>query len=84
MPENPFLAETAPVRLGVPLRRLEKWAAEWKPVADPSEEDLKQAPKNPANLPSAAERQAPGAVTMMTLVPYGATHLRLTTLPVIG
>jgi hypothetical protein len=84
MPENPFLAETSPVRLAMPLRSLDKWAADWKPVLDPPSEDLKQAPKNPANLPSADELQSPGPVVTITLVPYGATHLRLTTLPVIG
>jgi hypothetical protein len=84
MTANPFLAETAPVRLSVPMRRLDGWAADWKPVIDPPPADLKQSPKNPTDLPAAAEMQSPGEVEEMTLVPYGATHLRVTTLPVIA
>jgi hypothetical protein len=80
---NPFLAESTPVRLTAPLRVLRGWAADWKPV-DAAEADLKRAPKNPTDLPSLGEMQAPGAVEKMTLLPYGATHLRVTTLPVIG
>jgi hypothetical protein len=81
--ENPFLAEAVPVRLTVPLQALRGWATDWKPVMDPAVTDLKQAPKNPTDLPSAAEMQAPSEVENMTMAPYGATHLRLTTLPVI-
>jgi hypothetical protein len=84
MAENPFLAESTPVRLMVPLRELPGWAADWKPVLEPPPADVKLAPKNPADLPSAAEMQSPGKVATMTLLPYGATHLRLTTLPVIA
>jgi len=53
-------------------------------VLDPPSEDLKQAPKNPAELPNTAEMQSPGQTARVTLVPYGATHLRLTTFPVIA
>jgi hypothetical protein len=83
MPENPFLAETVPVRIEVPLRALPEWAAVWKPVIESPPEDLKMAPKNPASLPGEAEAQPVGESKTMTLVPYGSTHLRLTTLPVI-
>jgi hypothetical protein len=83
MPENPFLAQTVPVQLSVPLRQINQWVADWKPVLDPPPADLKQSPKNPASLPAAAELQSPGEVQMMVLVPYGSTHLRLTSLPVI-
>ena len=38
----------------------------------------------PAGLPKEKERQATGDSTTMTLVPYGATYLRLTTLPVVA
>ncbi len=83
VPENPFLAESTPVRLTAPLRGFPGWAADWKPILEPAPDDLKQAPKNPADLPSDAELQSRGEVTRMTLVPYGATHLRVTTFPVI-
>jgi hypothetical protein len=76
-------AET-PVRLIVPLQPLVAWVAEWKPVLNPPVDDLKQAPTNPTDLPSEPEIQSPGEVARMTLVPYGATHLRLTTFPVIA
>ena len=83
MPANPFLAESTPVRLTVPLRGVPGWAADWKPVLDPPPEDLKQAAKNPTSLPDAAELESRGEVARMTLLPYGATHLRITTFPVI-
>lgn len=84
MAANPFLVETTPVRLTIPLRGLPGWATEWKPVLDPPSEDLKQAAKNPTSLPGAEELQSPSPMARMTLVPYGATHLRVTTFPVIG
>jgi len=84
MPANPFVADSTPVRLTAPLRELAGWAVDWKPVLDPPSEDLKQAPKNPAELPNTAEMQSPGQTARVTLVPYGATHLRLTTFPVIA
>jgi hypothetical protein len=84
MSGNPFLAESIPVRLSVPMRQLNQWAADWKPVLDPPPEDLKQNPKNPANLPQAEELQSPGPVRMVELVPLGSTHLRITSLPVIS
>ena len=83
MPDNPFLVEIVPVQLTVPVRQLNQWAMDWKPVAEPPPQDLKNAPHNPA-LPTDEELQSAGAVRTMTFVPYGSTHLRLTTLPLIG
>ncbi len=83
MPENPFLADTVPVRLTLPLRPLPQWAPTWKPTMDPPPANLAQSPQNPAALPGTAELQSPGTPQTMTLVPYGSTHLRLTTLPSI-
>lgn len=83
MTENPFVVEHAPVRIEVSLRELPKWSADWKPVMDPPPADLKQSPKNPTSLPDDTELASVGAPQTMTLVPYGATHLRITTLPVI-
>ncbi len=83
MTENPFLAENVPLRIEVPLRVLPQWEPSWKPVLDPPPADLKLAPKNPNALPDEAGLQQPGAPQTMTLAPYGSTHLRLTTLPVI-
>jgi hypothetical protein len=83
MPENPFLADTTPVRIETSLRELPQWESAWTPVMDPPPADLKQAPKNPSALPGEAELQAAGSARTVTLVPYGATYLRLTTIPVI-
>jgi hypothetical protein len=81
--ENPFLANSTPVRLSVPLQAIAGWAANWKPVVDPPPTDLKLAAKNPTNLPGAVALNSAGATEQMTMLPYGATHLRLTTLPII-
>jgi hypothetical protein len=84
MPENPFLADTVPVRIQVPLRHLPQWQASWQPVLDPPPANLKLSPQNPPTLPSVSEIQPSGDPQIMTFVPYGSTHLRLTTLPVIN
>ena len=84
MPENPFLAASVPVRIEVPLRALPQWEAAWTATVDPLPADLKTAPKNPASLPTEAELQPAGETKTMVLVPYGSTHLRLTTLPIIN
>jgi hypothetical protein len=65
------------------LRRLSRWAADWQPVISPPPPDSKLFPKNPTDLPSDSDLQIAGDVEMVPLVPYGATHLRLTTIPVI-
>jgi hypothetical protein len=83
MTENPFLAATAPIRIEVSLRALPQWEAAWRPVLEPPPPDLKQSPKNPAALPDEAGLQPSGGIKTMTLLPYGSTHLRLTTLPVV-
>jgi hypothetical protein len=83
MPENPFLAETVPVRIEVNLRALPQWEAEWNPIPDPPPTDIKSAPHNPTSLPTDAALQAAGEIKTVTLAPYGSTHLRLTTLPLI-
>jgi len=79
---NPFLIDTVPVRLEVALRPLPQWQAGWRPTPDLSTTDSETATKNPIALPDPAQMQ-PGETRVMTFVPYGATYLRLTTLPVI-
>ena len=83
MTENQFVADSVPIRIAVPLRVLPQWEAAWQPVLEPPPTDLKQSPKNPATLPDEAGLQPSGGNKTMTLLPYGSTHLRLTTLPVI-
>lgn len=83
IPENPFLPETAPVKIEVALRALPDWQAAWKAQPGPPPDNIRTATKNPTSLPTAAELQSPGAAATMTLLPYGSTHLRLTMLPVI-
>ncbi|HSY17853.1 MAG TPA: beta-L-arabinofuranosidase domain-containing protein [Candidatus Acidoferrales bacterium] len=68
MTKNPFIEDQAPVRLELPLYHLPDWASGLN---------------EPAGLPSASQQQVDGRTKTMTLVPYGSTHLRLTTLPVV-
>ena len=83
MTENPFLTENVPVRLEMPLRPLPDWEKAWQPIADPPPTNLRESPKNPSPLPAEAELATAGTAQTVTLIPYGATHLRLTTVPVI-
>jgi hypothetical protein len=83
MSDNPFLRDTVPVRIEVSVRSLPQWQVAWRPSSDQVITDWETAPKNPQTLPKADEMQA-GETQVMTFVPYGATHLRLTTLPVIA
>jgi hypothetical protein len=83
MSGNPFLAGSVPVKIEVPLRALPQWEAAWQPLLEPPPADLKMNPKNPAALPDETQMRAAGRSKTMTFVPYGATHLRLTTLPLV-
>ena len=83
MSENPFLPGHAPVHLELPLRRLPNWNPEWtaEPTLDPNGKPVYVV--NPQSLPTRKELVAAEAPAPQRLVPYGATHLRLTTLPVV-
>jgi predicted alpha/beta superfamily hydrolase len=70
MTDNPFVADDAPIRLEMPLYRLPGWSPTNQTDAVP-------------RLPATDELKVERVPVMMTLVPYGATHLRLTTLPVV-
>jgi len=74
--DSPFVEDQTPVRLEVSLCHLPSWLPDWK--SQPRTERLE-----PATLPVAEERKAEGQPVTTTMVPYGATYLRLTTLPVV-
>jgi hypothetical protein len=67
--DNPFIEDQTPVHLELPLCHLPGWASD--------------AAAEPAGLPNDTRPPAEDSSVVMTLVPYGATHLRLTTLPLI-
>ena len=75
MTDNPFTEDQVPVQLEIPLCRLPQWAPAPGHAAD--------VPNEPAGLPSAQQQLIEGAPVTMTFIPYGATCLRLTTLPVV-
>ena len=73
MTDNPFIETNTPVQLELPLCPLSDWVPAVNGVR----------PGEPSGLPTADQRHATGPETIMTLVPYGSTHLRLTTLPIV-
>jgi len=75
MNANPFVEETVPVHLELPLCPLPGWAAGAEATPDLERE--------PSGLPNARELAAARQPVVITMVPYGSTHLRLTTLPVV-
>lgn len=81
--DNPFVPGSAPVSIQVPVRPLPDWQADWNPLPNQPITDFKTAPKNIAALPDAAQTQTRGSAVTLTFVPLGATHLRLTTLPIL-
>jgi hypothetical protein len=73
MTDNPFLQDQTPVHLEAPLYHLPGWS--------PKSNGLM--PDEPSGLPPAQPGLADPEPVVRILVPYGATYLRLTTLPVI-
>lgn len=74
MTDNPFIESQTPLHLELPLRPLPDWPANTNNAYA----------GEPAGMPTAGERSAAGQPQWMTMVPYGSTHLRLTTLPVVS
>jgi hypothetical protein len=70
MPENPFIAATAPVKLKMQAKKIPSWALSYDQVA------AFDVPFSP--IPSAEKTE------QITLVPYGSENIRLSCFPVIG
>jgi hypothetical protein len=83
MTDNPFLAAEAPVRLEVPLRHMSRWLPTWTAVSNPDNNGNIDPKRTPQTVPTHEETVAADPVETKTLLPYGATHLRLTTVPII-
>jgi hypothetical protein len=83
MTDNPFLAAEAPVRIEVPLRHMPNWQPKWTAESTPDANGHREPIRTPQTLPTHEETLAANPVETKTLLPYGATHLRLTTLPII-
>lgn len=81
MSANPFCQ--APVHLELPLRHLPKWRSDWTAESPLDANGKPVYTVNPQSLPSLNEMESAEAPTVRKLVPYGSTHLRLTTLPVV-
>jgi len=84
MSDNPFVAETSPILLNVPMHKLPRWAESWKPGSTGNSSAKGFIARSPSGFPNEADRKVEGKATPMLMVPYGATHLRLTTLPVVS
>jgi len=76
MTDNPFIAGQTPVQLEVPLCHLPGWVPE-------TENKTARASNEPAGPPTTDPPLAENSPTAKIFVPYGATYLRLTTLPAI-
>lgn len=83
MTANPFVPGEAPVHLELPLRRLPKWKPDWTAEPAPDADGEIARVVTPESLPKQNEMKDAEAATPQRLVPYGATHIRLTTLPII-
>jgi hypothetical protein len=83
MTANPFLTGEAPVHLELALRRLPNWKPNWtaEPLPD-ADGDIAHV-VTPSSLPKKKEMRDAEAASTQRLVPYGSTHIRLTTLPII-
>jgi uncharacterized protein len=79
--DNPFVVEQAPVHLELPLRHLPGWSVPASAEGAKKSERTIQGPAGVMALPDREEKVAAGKPVMLEMVPYGATHLRLTTLP---
>ena len=85
MTDNPFLAAEVPVRIEIPLRHLPNWEPHWVADSPPDAHGNKPIITTPQLLPDHSEMAgAPAAGVTKTLLPYGATHLRLTTIPIVS
>jgi len=83
MTDNPFMAEQVPLHLVLPLRRLPHWQPDWNAEPPPDSHGNLITVKTPGSLPSDVEKQGAEVAAVKLMIPYGATHLRLTTLPVV-
>jgi hypothetical protein len=79
MTDNPFSEDQTPVHLEVSLCHLTGWLPGWAPDLDESA----GVPNEPSGLPAFKDGLVEGEPQTIPFVPYGATHLRLTTLPLI-
>ena len=84
MSANPFIPGQAPVHLELPLRHLPKWKPDWTAEPAASADGETADITTPAKLPSKKELRDADAATTQRLVPYGSTHIRLTTLPLVS
>ncbi|MHB9142133.1 MAG: family 16 glycoside hydrolase, partial [Paludibacter sp.] len=70
MPENPFIQSTTPVTLTADVKTLSTWGLVHNGVM--------------ANDPDYGPVQSSAATQNVTLVPFGAENIRVTTFPIIG
>ncbi len=84
MTDNPFVEDQTPVHLEAPLCHLPRWFPGWTPGIRTGSDGTVKVPGEPSALPRADQRTVEGQPVTLMMVPYGATHLRLTTLPVVS
>lgn len=82
MTENPFLQ--SPIHLEVQLYQLPQWAPDWRPDSSKNPTAKSFIARSPSKLPGDKRQISERKTVTLKMVPYGSTHLRLTTLPYVS
>ncbi|HUJ09091.1 MAG TPA: beta-L-arabinofuranosidase domain-containing protein [Verrucomicrobiae bacterium] len=84
MTDNPLVESQTPVRLEVPLYHVPDWAPKWTTNIQAEPNGAVRLAAEPCVLPRVELQTDDQEPVPMVMVPYGATHLRLTTLPLVA
>jgi hypothetical protein len=84
MTDNPFVADQVPIHFELPLSRLPNWQTNWNAEPPPDANGKLVDVQTPRSLPTDKEKQMAESASPRHMIPYGATHLRLTSFPLLA